>query len=59
MYELLLFDLYNILVYVVIYYDDKFSLYQYLEKFPIEGYSCGTNGSKVEYYAFRNWFHRG
>ena len=45
------FDLYNILVYVVIYYGEEFSLYQYLEKFPIEGYSFNTIGSMVKYYA--------
>ena len=44
------FDLYNIMVYVVIYYDDKFSL-SILEKFPIEGYSLDTTGSMVKYYA--------
>ena len=47
------FDLYNILrFYVVIYYDEEFSLYQYLEKLPIEGYSFDTIGSMAKYYAF-------
>ena len=46
------FDLYNILVHVVIYYDEEFSLYQYLEKFAIEGYSFDTIGSMAKYYAF-------
>ena len=45
-------DLYNILVYGVIYHDEKFFLYQYLEKFPIEGYSFNTIGPMVKYYAF-------
>ena len=50
-YELLLFDLYNILGLLAIYYDDNFSLCQYLEKFLIEGYSFDNIGSIVKYYA--------
>ena len=42
------FDLHNILVYVVIYYGEEFSLYQYLENFPIEGYSLNTIGPMVK-----------
>ena len=32
-------------------YDDKFSLYQYIEKFSIEGYSFDTIGPMVKCYA--------
>ena len=56
--ELLLFDLYNIQIYKVICDDNKFSLYQYLEKFSIEGHSFDCIKPMVKFLILRYWSHR-
>ena len=52
------FDLYNILVYVVLSNDHEFCLCQYMAKLFIEGHFFDCIKSMVKFLILRSWSHR-